>query len=521
MCVMNLQNISNKLQTYRTMLRMTRTLSNEYLISEPNVVMVKGLSNNKACEIDGITYEHLKYGGKLLEKHLCSLFNMIFDKCVALNGWKTSMIIPLHKGGSKPKTDCDAYRGISLICKVFEKLLDCRIDERLNNFPNTQQMAYQKCLNSMFASFDLQEVIHYYIERHSAVIVTFLDSMKAFDTVSHNGLKVKLFDPFMQSLIDICVQYSKRWKFKFSPVKSQVMKFTNHTMHINLRLDNNNIPECKTLKHVGIILENGFNSTERTITACRLIRSLSMSIIKQGIHPSAMNPIVCSKIILQLCYTKALYGCELWNNLTNNAILLLERAHRYVCKYVQGLPKLTRTDKCTTLLGWTSIGCYIDSKKLLFLGSLCNMPSRFLSKQIFITCLLLYLNNCTTISGGFIPDIKKIVRKYDLFSYVDNFVKTSSFPSSKKWKYLLIKSSVIAYEEHCLHARFNIDTDITYFRLIQERILPHRPWTVLKSHKQLRTQCQYVVSLCALVKENYMNYYVTNVACCTGTPQFI
>jgi hypothetical protein len=52
----------------------------------------------------------------------------------------------------------------------------------------------------------------------------------------------------------------------------------------------------------------------------------------------------------------------LWNNLTNNEIVLLERAHRYVCKYVQGLPKLTRTDKCTTLLGWTSIECYIDSK---------------------------------------------------------------------------------------------------------------------------------------------------------------
>jgi hypothetical protein len=130
---------------------------------------------------------------------------------------------------------------------------------------------------------------------------------------------------------------------------------------------------------------------------------------------------------------------------------------------------LPRADKCTTLLGWTSIECYIDSKKLLFLGRLCNMPSRFLPKQIFITRLLLYLNNCTTISGGFIPDIIKIVKKYDLFSYVDNFVKTSSFPSSKKWKYL-IKSSVIAYEEHCLHERFNIDTDFTYFRLIQERI---------------------------------------------------
>ena len=54
--------------------------------------------------------------------------------------------------------------------------------------------------------------------------------------------------------------------------KSQVMKFTKHTMHINLRLDNNIISECKTLKHEGIILEKGFNSTERNIAACRLIR---------------------------------------------------------------------------------------------------------------------------------------------------------------------------------------------------------------------------------------------------------
>jgi hypothetical protein len=77
------------------------------------------------------------------------------------------------------------------------------------------------------------------------------------------------------------------------------------------------------------------------------------------------------------------------------------------------------------------------------------------------------MNNCTTIRGGFIPDIIKIVRKYDMFSYVDNFVKTSSFPSSKKWKYI-VKSSVIAYEEHSLHERFNIDTGFTYFRLMQE-----------------------------------------------------
>jgi hypothetical protein len=68
---------------------------------------------------------------------------------------------------------------------------------------------------------------------------------------------------------------------------------------------------------------------------------------------------------------------HIYHNLANNEILLLERIHRYVCKYVQGLPKLTRTDKCTTLLGWTSIECYIvlliryfhfldDGNKLVF-----------------------------------------------------------------------------------------------------------------------------------------------------------
>jgi hypothetical protein len=65
---------------------------------------------------------------------------------------------------------------------------------------------------------------------------------------------------------------------KAPPIVVQLFKYNN------LRLDNNIIPECKTLKHVGIIFENGFNSTERAIAACRLIRSLSMSIIKQGIH---------------------------------------------------------------------------------------------------------------------------------------------------------------------------------------------------------------------------------------------
>ena len=421
------------------------------------------------------------------------------------------------------------------------------------------------------------------------MIVTFLDSMKAFDTVSHNGLKVKLselgingklwklldnmyFDlkscircnndvsryfrldrgvrqgsalsaklyliyineliniisnsgkgavlvdlnvccPVqaddialvtsnehnMQTLINMCVNYSQRWKFQFSPTKSQAMSFSKRKLSHNLRLDGRTIPSCETLKHVGIVLEHGFNSTERTISACRSIKSTSMSIIKQGIHPSVLNPVVCSKIILQLCYTKALYGCELWNNLTNNEKLLLERAHRYVCKYVQGLPKLTRSDKCTTLLGWTTIVGYIDTKKLLFVGRIINMPSKLLPRQVFLTRLMLFYNKCTVTSGGFIPDIIQILKKYDLFKFIDSFVKSSQFPSQRHWK-LLVKSSVHAKEEHSIMERFNIDSDFDYFKVIHKSVIPHRAWTIAKEHEHLRSQCQFVVSLCSLVR---------------------
>ena len=131
--------------------------------SELSKILIK-LPNKKASGLDGISYEHLKYGGRLLEQHLCNFFNLIFDKCTVPKAWKTSIIIPLYKGGNKSRTEVDSYRGISLIssiCKVFEKLIDTRLDEKLINFPNAQQMAYQKFLNSMFASFDLQETIHH------------------------------------------------------------------------------------------------------------------------------------------------------------------------------------------------------------------------------------------------------------------------------------------------------------------------------------------------------------------------
>ena len=505
-----------------------RTLNNDEEIRNVTIEELLKVLHNlpnklKACGLDGISYEHLKYGGNILAKHLCSLFNLIFETSITPTSWKQSVIIPLYKGGNKPKRDVNSYRGISLIpsiCKVFEKLVDNRIDELLDNFPNQQQMAYQKHLCSTFASFNLQETIHHYVERNSDVIVTFLDSQKAFDTVDHDGLKLKLFqygidgklwslldelysnltscvrynnqvsrffklergirqgsslsaklylvyinelidlisnsnmsavivdinagcpvqaddialitcnEFLMQEMINICAKYSHKWKFNFSQSKSQVMTFSKRSLEPKLTLNNGTLPVCTSTKHVGITLNNRFDSLERTLSACRTIRSLCMTIIRQGVHPSVLNPITCGNIIIQLCYAKALYGCELWNNLSSKEVLLLERAHRYVCKYVQGLPKRTRTDFCTSILGWTSMERIIDRKKLLFFGRICNLPSKCLPRKILLTRLLLHLNSLETAKSSFVHDICRLLRKYDLMIYVDTFLRNSEFPSA-------------------------------------------------------------------------------------------
>ena len=308
--------------------------------------------------------------------------------------------------------------------------------------------------------------------------------------------------PMMQCMIDICFNYSVKWKFEFSPTKSQVIDFQpRHNNTSNLKINNVIIPAVNSVKHVGILLNSKFNSLERTIAACRTIRSTCVSTLKLGVHPSVLNPITCSRIIVQLCYSKGLYGCELWNNLTKQEWLLLERTHRFICKYIQGLPRLTRTDKCTSLLGWTSIESIIDMKKLLFLGRLCNMPPRYLPRNVLMSRLVLYCHKCTEDNFGFVPDVMNIIHKYDLVNYIDTLLSRSVFPNQRKWR-SIVKKRLLDYEDYFLKERLNNDNDFAYFKHIHNSVEPHRAWTILRLFPCLKEQSKYVISLCSVIKPN-------------------
>ncbi|CAC5417008.1 unnamed protein product [Mytilus coruscus] len=150
--------------------------------------VLKSLKNNKASGLDNIEYEHLKYGGNSLRNHMTKLFNLVCYNFYSPKSLKSSLIVPLFKGGNKCKGDPNSYRGISLapcIGKVFDKIIDSKLELKKDNkcFPNPQQTAYQQCLSCLHTSFNIHESLYHHLERLENIIVVLLDSTKAFDTV--------------------------------------------------------------------------------------------------------------------------------------------------------------------------------------------------------------------------------------------------------------------------------------------------------------------------------------------------
>lgn len=122
------------------------------------------LKRRKAPGPDLVTYEHLIFGGDFLNLCLVKLFNAIVYIGKIPEFWKRGFIVPLYKGGDKPKTSCNSYRPVALLScflKVFENVINSRISEFVidRHFPCGQQQGFQKHLGCLTASFNMQETI--------------------------------------------------------------------------------------------------------------------------------------------------------------------------------------------------------------------------------------------------------------------------------------------------------------------------------------------------------------------------
>ena len=139
--------------------------------------------------------EHLFHSSPKLLCHLHLLFNAFLSHSYLPTEFLDGTISPIVKDTNGDTTDSNNYRGITLgplLAQVFESAL-------LNKFGNfllcdDLQFGFKKSHSTSHAVFLLKSTIDYYVSHGSNIVVTFLDCSKAFDTISHYGIFMKLMD---------------------------------------------------------------------------------------------------------------------------------------------------------------------------------------------------------------------------------------------------------------------------------------------------------------------------------------
>ena len=150
----------------------------------------------KAPGLDKISNYMIKYG----QTHLLPCFHNIFNSCLTFGHypkpWSSGYITPIHKGNDT--NDPNNYRGITVtnaVGKLFNKILDIRLDKFLSkhHIINECQIGFTQKARTSDHMFILKTIIDKYCKtKDGRVYACFIDFHKAFDTVIHSGIKIKL-----------------------------------------------------------------------------------------------------------------------------------------------------------------------------------------------------------------------------------------------------------------------------------------------------------------------------------------
>ena len=169
-----------------------------FSVEEVEHILHNRMKLRKASGPDGLTTEHLRYGGPAVVHWLTEISNSIIELEQIPPLLKQGITIPVYKGGGRDPLDVNSYRGITLnsaLSKVLESLILGRLEPLLSNsgilHPN--QSAYRKSVSCVDAIFATQEMINGYMQEGCKVFMCFYDLQKAFDSVEFPVLLHRLF----------------------------------------------------------------------------------------------------------------------------------------------------------------------------------------------------------------------------------------------------------------------------------------------------------------------------------------
>ena len=152
---------------------------------------IHSLKNNSAPGIDGVPSKIIKDMHVYIIKPLLHIINLIFKTGTVPIQFKTTIVSPIHKAGSKH--DINNFRPISVMNnfgKIFEKCLKHRLIKFFNenNILSKNQFGFVGGHSTCDAMCELVGQITTHLNAGEKSIAVFLDLAKAFDTVPHDKL---------------------------------------------------------------------------------------------------------------------------------------------------------------------------------------------------------------------------------------------------------------------------------------------------------------------------------------------
>ncbi|CAM4513742.1 unnamed protein product [Caretta caretta] len=156
---------------------------------------LKQLNGTKSGGPDNLHPRILKELAQEIASPLARIFNESVNSGVVPYDWRIANIVPIFKKGKK--SDPSNYRPVSLtsvVCKVLEKILKEKVvkDIEVNGKWDKIQHGFTKgrsCQTNLISFF---ERVTDFLDKGNAVDLIYLDFSKAFDTVPHGELLVKL-----------------------------------------------------------------------------------------------------------------------------------------------------------------------------------------------------------------------------------------------------------------------------------------------------------------------------------------
>ena len=165
---------------------------------------INSMKRGKSPGVDGLVSDFFIDSKTFILPYLHKVYNYILETGEYPKTWSEGLIVPIPKKGDL--SDPTNYRGITLI-STFAKLFSLIIRNRINKWCEDQdrldncQFGFRDGRSTADCLFILQSIIQKTLNSKSKLYCAFIDYEKAFDTIIHDAMWVKLISTGISSKI--------------------------------------------------------------------------------------------------------------------------------------------------------------------------------------------------------------------------------------------------------------------------------------------------------------------------------